>query len=262
MPVTTATTPVLEARSVVRTYGHGRAAHHALNGVSCVVEPGQTLGVVGESGSGKSTLGEVLGGLARPQGGEVLFEGVPVRKLDAAGRRRYRRNVQFVFQDPQASMDPGYTVGRVVAEPLEMFERDLTRAERRTRVGQMLERVGLTADLLDKRPAELSGGQCQRVAIARALVARPAVVVCDEATSALDVSVQAQVLNLLHDLQRELGCACVFISHDIAVVSYVAARVLVLRSGRVVEEGPTPAVLNDPRDPYVRELVEAARACS
>lgn len=252
-------TAVLEARGVCRIFGRGARAVQALRGVDCTVEAGRTLGVVGSSGSGKSTLGEVLGGLQRPTGGEVLFEGVSLRSLDAQGRRRYRRSVQFVFQDPQASMDPGYTVERVVAEPLEHLEREGNRAERAQRVREVLERVGLGPQMLQKRPSELSGGQCQRVAVARALVTRPAVVVCDECTSALDVSVQAQILNLLRDLQADFGTGYVFVSHNIAVVGYMADDLLVLRDGQVVERGPAQQVLQDPQQPYTRELVAAAR---
>lgn len=251
-------TALLEAREVVRRFGRGRAQVTAVDRVSCALEPGRTLGVVGQSGSGKSTLGEVLGGLQPADGGAVLFGGADVRGLDRSGRRAWRRAVQFVFQDPQASMDPRYTVERVVREPLDMLEPDCPRAERAARVADMLARVGLGPEVLSKRPGQLSGGQCQRVAIARALVSRPSVVVCDECTSALDVSVQAQTLNLLRDLQRDLGTAYLFISHDIAVVGYMADDLLVMNAGRVREEGPADRVLAAPRDPYTRALVDAA----
>ncbi len=250
---------VLEARGVSRTFGRGSQGVKALDGVSCTVERGRTLGVVGSSGSGKSTLGEILGGLQRPDGGEVLFEGAPLGSLDRRERSRYRRSVQFVFQDPQASMDPGYTVRRVVSEPLEMMEKGLTAEERDERVRVAVQRVGLGPEVLSKRAAELSGGQCQRVAVARALVTHPAVVICDECTSALDVSVQAQILNLLRDLQQEFETGYVFISHNIAVVGYMADDLIVLRDGRVVESGPAEQVLTSPREGYTRSLVQAAR---
>ena len=250
---------VLEAESVSRSFGRGPRAVHALRGVSCTVERGRTLGIVGASGSGKSTLGEVLGGLQNPTSGRVLFEGKPVGSLTRMERFRYRRNVQFVFQDPQASMDPGYSVHRVVAEPLELLERGLTSADRDRRVRAVIERVGLGAEVLSKRAAELSGGQCQRIAIARALVTHPAVVICDECTSALDVSVQAQILNLLRDLQREFDTGYVFISHNIAVVGYMADDLIVIHDGSVVEAGPVERVLSSPREEYTWRLVEAAR---
>lgn len=251
-------TAVLEARGLVRTFGRGARSLTAVDGVSFALEAGRTLGVVGASGSGKSTLGELAGGLQRPTAGSLLFEGADVRSLDRAGRRAFRRAVQFVFQDPQGSMDPSYTVERVLTEPLAMLERGLGRSGRRERAREMLDRVGLAADALAARPGELSGGQCQRVAIARALLVRPSVVVCDECTSALDVSVQAQILNLLRDLQDELGIAYLFISHNMGVVSYMADNVLVMRSGRAVESGPTAQVLGSPREAYTRELIAAA----
>ncbi len=251
-------TALLEARGLTRVFGRGAQALTAVDGVDFSLEAGRTLGVVGASGSGKSTLGELAGGLQRPTAGELRFRGADVRALDRAGRRAFRRAVQFVFQDPQGSMDPAYSVERVLAEPLAMLERGLPRAERRARARAMLERVGLTPDALAARPHELSGGQCQRVAIARALLVHPAVVVCDECTSALDVSVQAQILNLLRDLQDELGIAYLFISHNMGVVSYMADDVLVMRAGRAVEFGPVDQVMGAPREAYTRELIAAA----
>lgn len=251
-------TVLLEGENLVKTYGRGRRAFTALDGVGFRLEAGRTLGVVGSSGSGKTTLGELAGGLQRPTSGRVLFRGADVAGLDATDRRAFRRAVQFVFQDPAASMDPGYTVARVVSEPLDMFERGMGAREKRERVLEMLERVGLGPETADRRPRGLSGGQCQRVAIARALVARPSVVVCDECTSALDVSVQAQILNLLRDLQGELGIAYLFVSHDIGVVSYMADDVLVMRHGRAVESGPAADVFAHPRDPYTKALLSSA----
>lgn len=250
---------VLEAVGVTRSFGRGPHQVKALDAVSCTVERGRTLGIVGSSGSGKSTLGEILGGLQKPDRGEVLFEGVPLASLGRRERSRYRRSVQFVFQDPQASMDPGYTVRQVIGEPLEMMEKGLPATERDERVRVALGHVGLGPEVLPKRAAELSGGQCQRVAVARALVTHPAVVICDECTSALDVSVQAQILNLLRDLQREFDTGYVFISHNIAVVGYMADDLIVLRDGSTVESGPAEQVLTSPREEYTRRLVEAAR---
>lgn len=257
-----AASALLEAREVVRSFrvgsGRARRALNAVDGVSFSLAAGATLGVVGRSGSGKSTLGEVAGGLQRPDAGTVLFRGRDVARLDRAGCREYRRGVQFVFQDPAASMNPAFTVAQVLADPLRAMGAREPRARTRQRLEEMLGRVGLGAQVLGKRPRELSGGQCQRVAIARALLLEPAVVVCDECTSALDVSVQAQILNLLLDLQAELGTSYLFISHDIGVVGYMADDVLVMRDGRAVEQGPAARVLDSPRDAYTRELLEAS----
>lgn len=248
---------LLEGVGLTRLYGPRGRQFAAVDQVSCSLRTGRTLGVVGASGSGKSTLGELLGGLQKPSSGTVRFNGTPLDKLDRAGWRTYRRSVQFIFQDPQASMDPSYTVERVLAEPLEATgQRD--RGVRRDCSVAMLERVGLSAAVLAKRPGELSGGQCQRVAVARALITNPSVVVCDECTSALDVSVRAQILNLLRDLQRELGCAYLFISHDIAVVGYMANDLLVMERGRAVESGPANEVLMHPQTAYTKTLLTAA----
>ena len=267
-----AQTPVLEGRGLARAFlvhggehaaradakGLRRHALRAVDGVSFSLAAGRTLGVVGASGSGKSTLGELAGGLRRPTAGSVWFRGHDVATLDRAGRAAFRRGVQFVFQDPVASMNPSFTVARVLADPLRVMERGLSRAEARRRVEAMLERVGLPASVLDAYPRELSGGQCQRVAIARALLLGPQVVVCDECTSALDVSVQAQILNLLRDLQDDLGTAYLFISHDMGVVGYMADDVLVMQEGRAVEEGPAARVMGAPQAAYTRDLLAAA----
>ena len=250
---------ILQGVGLGCTFGSGVRALHALEDVDVSLEAGRTLGVVGESGSGKSTLGEILGGLRVPTRGAVFYRGREVRALDRAGRTAYRRDVQFVYQDASASIDPRYTVLRAVCEPLDAFPRELPARERQARALDMLERVGLSCDVAPCRARELSGGQQQRVAIARALVGRPAVVVCDECTSALDVSVQAQILNLLRDLQEDLGCSYVFIGHDMGVVGYLAHDVCVLHRGRVVEQGPAQAVLLEPSDPYTQSLVRASR---
>lgn len=231
------TDAILEARDVGRVFGSGARAFAAVDGVDFTLHAGETLGVVGTSGSGKSTLGELAGGLQKPTRGTVLFRGADVAKLDRLQRRVFRRAVQFVFQDAAASMDPRYTVERVLTEPMTLLDRGTARSERRGRARAMAERVGLDADVLTARPGELSGGQAQRVAIARALMASPQAVVCDECTSALDVSVQAQTLNLLRDLQDELGVAYLFISHDRGVVDYMAHRVIAMSHGRVVARG-------------------------
>ena len=252
--------PVLEARDVARRFRLGRGREVvAVDGVSLVLRSGCTLGVVGESGSGKSTLGEVLGGLQPANGGSVLFDGRDVGGLDRAGRRAYRRGVQFIFQDPVASINPGFTVAQALADPQRVLLPDLSRAQVEERSRAMLRRVGLDpARVMGAHARELSGGQCQRVAIARALVTEPAVVVCDECTSALDASVQVQILDLLRELQGELGCAYLFISHDMGAVARLADEVLVMRAGRVVEAGPVGRVLSAPADPYTRDLIASA----
>ena len=216
--------------------------------------------MVGESGSGKTTLAEMLGGLSAPTQGRVLYDGRDLRSLDRAGRRAYRRDVQFVFQDPLASMNPTFTVERVLDDPQLVLLGHRSKEERLARSAEMLERVGLSSTLLRAYPSELSGGQGQRVAIARALVVEPRVVICDECTSALDVSVQAQILNLLRDLQTMWGLSLLFVSHDIGVVSYLADTVVVMHDGRAVETGPTERVVTRPRDDYTRLLVGSAEA--
>jgi ABC-type glutathione transport system ATPase component len=232
-------------------------AHTALEDVSFMLEAGRSLGVVGESGSGKSTLARLVMALEAPSAGQVLFEGHDLHALTAAELRAARRDFQMVFQDPYGSLDPRMTIARTVAEPLEQLDH-LARAERRERAAAMLAAVGLNpAADLDKYPHEFSGGQRQRIAIARALVTQPKLIVADEAVSALDVSVQAQVLNLMQDLQQRFGLAYLFISHDLAVVELVCDELIVLQQGRVVERGPTDAVLGAPSQPYTRRLIEA-----
>ena len=250
---------VLEARDVTRRFRLGRGRDlTAVDGVSLTLRRGRTLGVVGESGSGKSTLGEVLGGLQEGDAGSVLFGGTNVHSLDRAGRRAYRRGVQFVFQDPVASINPSFTVERALADPQQVLMPELSRSEIDERSRAMLRRVGLDpARVMGARARELSGGQCQRVAIARALITEPSAVICDECTSALDVSVQAQILDLLRELQAELGCAYLFISHDMGAVARLADDVLVMHGGRVVESGPVAQVLREPRDSYTRALIAA-----
>lgn len=256
--------PLLELRDVTRRYPLGRAGLFgarslltAVDGVSFAMERGRSLGIVGESGSGKSTLARLVMALERPDEGVVLFEGEDINSLPDAELRHRRRQFQMVFQDPFGSLDPRMAVARVVAEPLEVAEPGLSAAERRTRVAAMLEAVALPADVLDRYPHEFSGGQRQRIALARALITGPALVVADEPVSALDVSVQAQVLNLMADLQQARGLTYLLISHNLAVVEHVADAVLVLYRGRIVEKGPTGDVFEAPLHPYTRALVDA-----
>ena len=236
--------------------GQRRGAVQAVDGVSLHVQPGEVLAVVGESGCGKSTLGRLMLRLDAPDGGTVRFEGRDLGALSSRDLRAQRRWMQMIFQDPYASLDPRMTVGQAVEEPLRLHS-DLTPAERRARVQALLARVGLRPEHADRWPHEFSGGQRQRIAIARALASGPRLIVGDEPVSALDVSVQAQVINLLQELIRELNLAFVLISHDLAVVRHVADRVAVMYLGRIVEEGATDAIFGNPRHPYTRALLSS-----
>lgn len=235
----------------------GRERVPAVRGVDLSLEPGQTLGLVGQSGSGKSSIGRAILGLVRPTSGRILFRGADITNASRGARRRLATEIQVVFQDPFGSLSPVRTVGQTLAEPLRVHRR-LRRAEISTLVVRMLDRVGLGPELARCHPAELSGGQRQRVAIARALILDPAVVVCDEPTSALDLSVQAHVLNLLLDLQAQLGVSYLFISHDIAVVRHMSHQVAVLLDGRLMDVGDVDAVTAPPRHPYTAALLAAA----
>lgn len=239
-----------------RTVGHVRA----VDGVSFALAAGRTLALVGESGCGKTTAGKAVLQLLRPTAGSVRFDGTELTRLRGRALRRRRRDMQIVFQDPYASMNPRMLVGDIVAEGIVAQRLAATRAERERRVAALLEQVGLPADAARRYPHEFSGGQRQRICIARALAVEPRLVVCDEPTSALDVSVQAQILNLLRGLQDRLGLAYLFISHDLAVVSYLAHEIAVMYLGRIVEHGPVDAVLDRPLHPYTEALLAAAPA--
>ncbi|HJN04184.1 MAG TPA: ATP-binding cassette domain-containing protein [Alphaproteobacteria bacterium] len=228
----------------------------AVNGVSLTIERGRSFGVVGESGCGKSTLARTVMGLEPPTAGTVKLLGQEIHALDADALRRLRRNFQMVFQDPFGSLDPRQKVGRIVAEPLALLG-SVAPDERRGRVAEVLEAVGLKAADTGKFPHEFSGGQRQRIAIARALITRPALIVADEPVSALDVSVQAQVLNLLQDLQDDFGVTYLFISHDLAVVRFVCDEVAVMQDGVIVEHGPADQIFLGPQHAYTRTLLAA-----
>ncbi|CAH0185703.1 ABC transporter ATP-binding protein [Roseomonas sp. CECT 9278] len=255
-------TALLELDGLVKRFpvrdalGRRAGAVHAVDGVSLSVAQGEVLAIVGESGCGKSTLGRLMLNLITPDAGSVRFGGDDLVKLSPAALRAKRRDMQLILQDPFASLDPRMTVEQAVAEPLRLH-RIVPRDQERAEVAGLLSRVGLRPELARRWPHEFSGGQRQRVAIARALASRPKLIVGDEPVSALDVSVQAQVVNLLGDLIRDLGLTFVLISHDLGVVRHVADRVAVMYLGRIVEEGPAEAVLSAPRHPYTRALLAA-----
>jgi oligopeptide transport system ATP-binding protein len=230
----------------------------AVEEVNFNLRAGETLGIVGESGCGKSTLARTLVGLQRATSGAINFDGRSLLQLDEAAWRPLRREIQMVFQDPLASLDPRMSVGRIVEEPLLALCPELSAAEREERVAAMLERVGLSRLHVNRYPHEFSGGQCQRVGIARALVVRPRLLICDEPVSALDVSVQAQIINLLTGLQREYGLAMIFIAHDLAVVRHISHRVMVMYLGRMMEQADRDTLFAAPAHPYTKALLAAA----
>ena len=236
--------------------GGGRAVVKAVDGIDFSIGRGETFALVGESGCGKSTVARVIVGLHPPTRGRVLFDGADLaRPMPRAERRRLRRRLQMIFQDPYASLNPRWRVRDIIAEPLRTYGLCAGRGERRARVEALLAQVQLAPADGDKYPHEFSGGQRQRISIARALAATPDFLVCDEPTSALDVSVQAQILNLMQDLQRALGLTYLFISHNLAVVSHVATRVGVMYLGRLVEQADTASLFAAPRHPYTRLLL-------
>jgi oligopeptide transport system ATP-binding protein len=251
--VATMTEPLLRVTDLRVEYG----AHAVLCDVTFDLFPGETLGLVGESGSGKSTLARAILRLVRARNGSVAWCGRELLSCDAVALRRLRRDLQIVFQDPLASLNPRMTIGDSIAEPLHIFEPDLNARARKVRVGGMLERVGLAADMIDRYPHEFSGGQCQRIGIARAMILGPKLLICDEPVSSLDVSIQGQIVNLLLDLQRDAGTAMLFISHNLAVVRHLSHRILVMYSGRLVEIAPRDALFATPVHPYTRALLAA-----
>ena len=229
----------------------------AVDGVSFDLYPGETLGVVGESGCGKSTLARALIGLVTATSGKILWQGRNLAGLDDKGFRDVRRDVQMIFQDPLASLNPRMTIGDIIAEPLRNFEPHLSTAEVKAKVRQVMDRVGLLPNVINRYPHEFSGGQCQRVGIARALILKPKLVICDEPVSALDVSIQAQVVNLLKELQAEMGLSLVFIAHDLSVVKHISDRVLVMYLGNEAELATSHDLYANPTHPYTRALLSA-----
>ena len=257
--------PLIEARSLVKTFatrssfwGRGSQGVHAVDGVDLTVNAGETVGLVGESGSGKSTTGRLLIRLIEPDAGSVSFAGIDLLALAPEPLRRMRRRFQIVFQDAQGALNPRMRAGTLVAEPLAIHGIGANRAERRERAAGLLAEVGLDRDALDKYPHEFSGGQRQRIGIARAIACEPEFVVADEPVSALDPSIQAQIVNLLAELQERRGLAYLFIAHDLRLVRHVARRVAVMYLGKIVEEAPVSELYARPLHPYTKALLTAA----
>ncbi|MGW3467435.1 ABC transporter ATP-binding protein [Saccharopolyspora sp. NPDC000995] len=245
--------PVTQGVLFKRTIGHVRA----VDGVSFDLNRGETLGVVGESGCGKSTLAQVLMRLEKPTSGTALFEGRDMFKMRGAELRKLRRDLQIVLQDPYTSLNPRRTVGDIIGEPFEIHPEVAPKGERRRKVQELLDVVGLNPEHIQRYPHQFSGGQRQRIGIARALALRPKVIICDEPVSALDVSIQAQVMNLLGDLQQEFGLSYVFIAHDLGVVRHLSDRVAVMYLGKIVEIGSDEQIYEHPQHPYTQALLSS-----
>ena len=256
--------PILKVRNISvdfsipsgRMFG-GRNVLHAVKDVSFDLYQGETLGIVGESGCGKSTLGRCILQLLSPDEGQVLWLGQDLTKLPAEEMRKRRADLQIIFQDPLASLNPRMTVGEIIEDPLKALKPDMSKIERRAKVVKTMEAVGLLPEMINRYPHEFSGGQAQRIGIARALITEPKLIVCDEPVSALDVSIQAQILNLLAELKDEFGLTLIFISHNLSVVRHVSDRILVLYLGRIVELATGDEIYEDPKHPYTRALLTA-----
>ncbi|MFG5380239.1 ABC transporter ATP-binding protein [Yoonia sp. R2-816] len=255
--------PILEAQGLKKHFQTGgglfakKGSVRAVDGVSLSITSGETFAIVGESGCGKSTLARLLARLLDPTAGDVIFDGKAVTQARGHALSDLRRDVQFIFQDPFSSLNPRMSVGRLVAEPLEVHAPDLSKQDRRAKVSELLKQVGLQPEHADRYPHEFSGGQRQRIGIARALASGPRLIIGDEPVSALDVSVQAQVVNLLSDLGRDLGLTLILIAHDLAVIRHMSDRVAVMYLGKIVEQGTTDALFDTPRHPYTRALLDA-----
>ena len=249
--------PILEVQDLKVVFKTGKKEFHALKGVSLSIDPGETLGLVGESGSGKTTIGKVILGQVPATSGRILFEGEDITHATRERRRTLGRDIQVVFQDPYGSLNPARSIGDTLSEPL-LTQTTLTRQDMVRKIAEILDQVGMPQDTAQRYQAQFSGGKRQRIAIARAVIGRPRLVVCDEPVSGLDLSVQAQVLNLLNDLQKRMGLALLFISHDLTVVRHVSRRTAVLFRGDIVEQGETLQVLDTPQHAYTQALLAAA----
>jgi peptide/nickel transport system ATP-binding protein/oligopeptide transport system ATP-binding protein len=229
----------------------------ALDDVSFSIPAGQTVGIVGESGSGKTTIGRTIVQLQPLTSGSILYRGTDISSMHRTAFRPYRKKIQMIFQDPHGSLNPRLTVGSSIGEAFEIHAPAMSASQRREHIAQLLEKVGLNSKMSDRYPHQLSGGQRQRIGIARALAVEPELLICDEPVSALDVSVQAEIINLLQDLQEELGLTMLFIGHDLAVVKHISSSILVLHDGKLVEKGTSEEVFTNPQDPYTKKLLAA-----
>jgi oligopeptide transport system ATP-binding protein len=248
---------LLEVRNLVKHFPAGRGTVKAVDGVSLSIRQGETLGLVGESGCGKTTTGRCVLLLERPTSGEIVFEGIDLTSLSDDALRKTRRRMQVIFQDPYSSLNPRMTIGQILAEPLKVHGIVPDPAAREARVRELCEQVGLLPQHAKRYPHQLSGGQRQRVGVARALAMEPSLIVCDEPVSALDVSIQAQIVNLLEDLQQRLGLTYLFIAHDLSVVRHISDRVVVMYLGKVAEVADRVSLYEDPVHPYTRALLSA-----
>lgn len=253
---------ILEAKDIVKQFNRKRKGIRktftAVDGVSVTISREQTIGLVGESGSGKSTFAEIVGDLQRPTAGTVMYYGKDIRNMTSKDYRRYRRNVQFIFQHAKASLNPHFTIEDVLLEPLKLWDETFDREKSREQIYTILEKVQLPKKVLRKYPGELSGGQAQRVAIARSLLLRPEIIICDEAVSALDAPVQKQILDLLKQLQHEFQISYLFITHDMGVVNYMADEIVVMKNGKVIESGAKDQVLYEPKEDYTKTLIASS----
>ena len=248
-------TPLHETRDLKKYFNVGGGKLHAVDGVNLKIYPGETLGVVGESGCGKSTVGKMLMHIHKPTSGRILYEGVDITDLEGRERQEYVRKMQLVWQDPYSSLDPKFTVGRIIAEP--MLAHGVPTDKRKERVLELLKEVGIREEFVNRYPHEFSGGQRQRIGVARSLALNPKLIVCDEPVSALDVSIQAQILNLMDDLQKKFDLTYIFISHNLSVVKHVCDRVAVMYLGNIVELTDKNSLFDNPMHPYTQALLDA-----
>lgn len=249
--------PILEVKDLCKYFKTSRGLLHAVDHVTFTIKHGSTLGVVGESGCGKSTLGRTVLRLTEPTSGQILFDGQDVTKLKGAGMRRYRQNMQMVFQDPFASLDPRKTISQIISEPLKLNKLVKSKGECEAKTLELMDTVGLANRWYNTYPHQLDGGRRQRIGIARALAVQPRMLICDEPVSALDVSIQAQILNLLKELQEKMGLTCMFITHDLSVVHHFSDEIAVMYLGRIVEKAPSEELFANPIHPYTRALLSA-----